>query len=80
MGVFWDMTELKRAEAMRIAKEAAESANRAKDDFLATVSHDLTTPIGAIMLLSELMRREVSSEAERQNIDRIMVCAECSPG
>ncbi|QOV87382.1 sensor histidine kinase [Humisphaera borealis] len=68
VGVFWDMTELKQAESLRVAKEAAEIANRAKDDFLAAVTHDLRTPISAIRLHAEILRRLNSSPELRDSI------------
>lgn len=37
------------------ARELAEAASHAKDDFLATVSHELRSPINAILLWTSLM-------------------------
>jgi signal transduction histidine kinase len=46
-------------EALRVAKDEAESANRGKSAFLATMSHELRTPLNAIIGFSEMMMREV---------------------
>lgn len=59
VAVFEDMTEIKRAETtLRTALERAEAGDRAKSHFLATMSHEVRTPLNGIVgftsLLSEM--------------------------
>ena len=48
----------KAEAALRVAKEAAETANRAKSAFLANMSHELRTPLNAILGFAQLMERD----------------------
>ncbi len=51
-----DVTErVAREQDLRVAMEEAQSANRAKADFLAAMSHELRTPIGAMNGYADLL-------------------------
>ena len=47
------------AEALREAKQAAESASRSKSEFLANMSHELRTPLNAIIGFADIIQKEM---------------------
>src|SRR5262245_57608075 len=70
-----DITERKQAEAEReqlaqeqAARATAEAANRSKDEFLALVSHELRSPLNAILGYTRMLR---SGPADRDDINKI---------
>jgi PAS domain S-box-containing protein len=61
-----DVSERMQALEMLVqSKEAAESANRAKTRFLANISHEMRTPLAAILGFTELMK-DPSQSRENQ--------------
>lgn len=73
LGTAYDISERKWAEQERAqllvhaleAQRESETANRAKDDFLATVSHELRTPLTSILGWARLLRSGQLDETTR---------------
>ena len=53
------------ADELRRAREEAERANRAKDEFLAVVAHELKQPLSAMLPAVALMRQRMGAESRR---------------
>jgi PAS domain S-box-containing protein len=67
-----DVTARKQAElALVAAKEAAESADRAKSEFLAIVSHEIRTPINGVIGFAKLLRDSQLTSEQRSFVDMI---------
>ncbi len=67
-----DVTARKEAElALVSAKEAAESADRAKSEFLAIVSHEIRTPINGVIGFAKLLRDSQLTAEQRSFVDMI---------
>jgi PAS domain S-box-containing protein len=57
-----DITEHKKVEEIRLENERLVYANQAKSEFLASMSHDLRTPVNAIIGFSELLKQKMPGE------------------
>ncbi|MEM7782235.1 MAG: response regulator [Planctomycetota bacterium] len=76
-GMFWDVSDRRRAEeALRNAKELAESTSRAKSEFLANVSHEIRTPMNGIIGLTQLLKGSVQQKENREYVELIQTSAE----
>ena len=57
IGISWDITEWKHYEdELKKAKELAEAGTQAKNEFIASVSHEFRTPMNGILGLSEILK------------------------
>jgi len=62
-----------QVESLRLARQEAESANRAKDEFLALLSHELRTPLNAVYGWARMLRSgQVAGAAVERALDAII--------
>jgi signal transduction histidine kinase/ligand-binding sensor domain-containing protein/ActR/RegA family two-component response regulator len=60
-----------RTRELSLATRDAEEANRAKTSFLLNMSHEMRTPLNAILGLTHLQRRSSKDDAERDRLGKV---------
>jgi PAS domain S-box-containing protein len=69
-----DVTERRTAEEnARLSKLEAERANRAKSEFLSRMSHDLRTPLNAMLGFAQLLELDRLSPEQADSVQQILI-------
>ncbi|AQR62624.1 hypothetical protein BZG35_13940 [Brevundimonas sp. LM2] len=62
----------RNAQRLQVERDAAEAASRAKSAFLAVTSHEVRTPLNAVLGLAEALRREPLTPAQHELNDGVL--------
>lgn len=77
IGISWDITERKHFESdLMHSKELAEAGTMAKNEFIASISHEFRTPMNGIIGLAEILKNTVLDEAQDDLLKGIVSSAE----
>src|SRR5204863_470884 len=70
----WDQVLQESNVELESAKSAAEKANLAKSDFLSSMSHELRSPLNAILGFAQLMESEspLPTDSQKESIAQIL--------
>jgi PAS domain S-box-containing protein len=72
-GISTDITDRKgHEEQLKLARFEAERANRAKSEFLSRMSHDLRTPLNAVLGFAQLLDLDSLSGDQRDAVKQIL--------
>ena len=73
IALVYDITERRQAEvALRQAKQQAEQASEAKDQFLAVLSHELRTPLTPVLATAQMLESEPTLTPEHREMAQMI--------
>jgi PAS domain S-box-containing protein len=76
IGVVRDITERRRADEMRLARDRAIAASKVKGEFLAMMSHEIRTPINGVIGVAELLMASSLTHEQREYASTVSESAE----
>ncbi len=74
IGVNWDVTDMRMAQAAREERALAQRESQAKSQFLSRMSHELRTPLNAVLGFAQLLLSDgekVTAETRRRRLEQI---------
>jgi signal transduction histidine kinase/DNA-binding response OmpR family regulator/HPt (histidine-containing phosphotransfer) domain-containing protein len=75
-GIAQSIERLRAQEQLKLAKETAEAASRAKSDFLANMSHEIRTPMNAIIGMTDLALNTPLNSTQRRYVETVKQSAD----
>lgn len=75
-GIIRDITERKQAEELRKSRDIAQQSAKMKEQFIASVSHEMRTPMNAILGMSNLMTQTQMSGEQKNLVNSIKQSSE----
>lgn len=73
VGILRDIGERKRNELkLRLAMQHAETANKAKTEFVANMSHEIRTPLNAVLGMAQLLEKTPLQSEQKKYLDMII--------
>ncbi len=75
-GILRDITERKQAEELRKARDVARESAQMKEQFIASISHEMRTPMNAILGMSNLLIKMKHDKEQGEYINSIKQSSE----